>query len=139
MGHDGRMATYEMGLRTGCWGAQPFMLSFHSAVVVELAPADAPDVLLRILKGAPVVPRELRGADLAELALCAPSGKPVLNLRPGEGRVDRDAHAGSPEGAWELRVEGSDGESLHLYARSGTPFPSEADREALAWIVAPSG
>jgi hypothetical protein len=132
------MATYEMGLRTGSWGAQPFMLSFHSSVVVELAPAQAPGVVLRILTGAPVVPRELGAADLTELALCTPSGKSVLTLRPRESRVDRAAHAGSPEGVWELRVEGSDGQSLHLYARGGTPFPSDAELEALAAIVVPT-
>jgi hypothetical protein len=133
------MATYEMGLRTGSWGPQPFMLSFHSSVVVELAPPEAPGVLLRIVHGASAVPRELGAADLAELAVCAPSGKPVLSLRPGDRRADRDAHATSPEGVWELRVEGTDGQSLHLYAGSGTPFPSDADLEALTSIASSSG
>ena len=131
--------TYAMGLRTGSWGPQPFMLSFHSDVVVELAPADGPGVLLRILEGARAVPRELGVAELAELAICTPGGKPVLTVRPGEGRADRGAHPGSPEGVWELRLEGADGESLHLYARDGTPFPSEAELGALAAVGAPTG
>ena len=56
--------TYDMALRTGNWGTLGYMLSFHAAVSVQLAPEDEDGVLVRLVKGLPRVPRDLREPEV---------------------------------------------------------------------------
>lgn len=130
--------TFEMALRTGNWGPLLYELAPHSQAVVELAPPELPDVLVRILDGLPAVPRELMAGDVLELVVVAPSGHERLRLAPPSGTVDLQ-HGRSGEGSWELRVECTGQRSLHLYALAGTPFPADAELEALAAVVGPTG
>jgi hypothetical protein len=129
---------FEMAVRTGSWGPLYYELAFHAPVTVELAPDDAPGVLVRILQGLPAVPRELTAADVVELSVAAPSGWPRLRLSLKTGEVEWQ-HVLVGEDPWELRVECTGQRSLHLYALAGTPFPTDAELEALASVVVPAG
>jgi hypothetical protein len=130
--------TFAMALRTGNWGPLLWELGPHTPVTIELAPADRPGVLVRLVDGLPDVPRELSSADVVELIVLAPSGKPRLTLAPSTGAVERQpSHTG--EGVWELRIECTGQRSLHLYSLAGTPFPTDAELEALASVVVPAG
>jgi hypothetical protein len=127
-----------MALRTGNWGPLLYELGPHSQVRLELAPDDRPGVAFRIVDGLPDVPRELTAADVVEIIVAAPSGRPRLKLTPPTGTVEWQ-HVPTGEGAWELRIECTDQRSLHLYSLGGTPFPSDADLESLASVVVPAG
>ncbi len=129
------MATYAMRVRTGSWGWPAFEMSPHSPLKVELAPPDAPGVLVRLVHGPPALPAEFDGGVVRELSINDGSGKPRLLVRPADGTVERPAGA-RPEGEWELRLEGPNQRGFHLYAAPGTPFPSEQDLEALSAAVA---
>lgn len=129
---------FEMAVRTGSWGPLYYELSFHAPVTVELAPDERPGVLIRILHGLPAVPRELTATDVIELVAAAPSGKPRLRLVLPTGTVEWQQVLTGDE-PWELRMECTDQRSLHLYSLAGTPFPSDADLEALASVVVPAG
>jgi hypothetical protein len=128
----------QMALRTGNWGPLHYELAPHSPVTVELAPADRPGVLVRILDGLPDVPRELAVADVLELEVAAPSGRSRLRLAPPAGSAEW-RRGQTDEGAWELRIEASGQRSLHLYSLAGTPSPSDAELEALAAVAVPAG
>jgi hypothetical protein len=126
--------THTLQVRGGNWGWQGLMLSPHSTVHLQLAPEDAPGVLVRILDGVPTVPRELGRAEILSLSINDAAGKPRLLLEAREGAVTRVD--GPAPGEWELRIEGTDQRHVYLYARPGTPFPSEAELDALAGAVA---
>ena len=125
------VTTYAMGLRNGNWDYPGLVLAWHSDVEVQLAPDDAPGVLVRFVSGIPVVTRELVAADVVEIQVCTPSGHPVLSVRPADGSVDREEHTGGG-GEWELRIAATAQRQVLLYARPNTPFPSELDLDALA-------
>ena len=120
-----------MAVRTGNWGWRATMLSWHSPATVELAPPDAPGVLVRVTDGLPQVPRDLTVQTVVELAVCDAAGAPVLLLRPADGTVERHDDR-DPGAVWELRIEATDNRAGHLYARAGTPFPDPATLDALA-------
>ena len=123
--------TYAMGLRNGNWDYPGVVLAWHSDVEVQLAPDDAPGVLVRFVSGIPVVTRELVAADVVEIQVCISSGQPVLSVRPADGSVEREGHTGTG-GEWELRIAATQQRQVHLYARSHTPFPTDDDLDALA-------
>jgi hypothetical protein len=129
--------TFAMALRTGNWGPLLYELAPHSQAVVELAPANQPGVLVRIIEGLPAVPRELVAADVVEMVVTTPSGKARLRLAPPTGTAESQPGR-SGEGSWELWVECTGQRSLHLYSRPGTPFPTDAELEALASVVVPA-
>jgi hypothetical protein len=126
--------TFAMAVRTGNWGPSGIMLSFHAPVSVQLAPRDAPNVLVRIVHGIPSVERELTGERIASLVLANAGGLPMLTLVPGTGKVERRATLSSV-GDWELLIEGSRKELLHLYSLPGTHFPTEEVLDSLAAVV----
>ena len=124
---------FPMRLRTGNWGRNNYELRRHAPVVIELAPADAPTVLLRIVDGAREVPRELTSHDVVELSVLTSSGVARLVVAPHKGGVERASH-GSTDGVWELTLQGARQDSLHLYADTDTPFPSDEVLDRLAAI-----
>ncbi len=127
------MATIsDMAVRTGNWGLQGIFLSFHAPVRIELAPADAEGVLVRLVEGIPSVDRELTVDRVSHLVVADAKGAPRLELWPSRGLAEH--HDGpAPTGDWGLLVEGGPEERVHLYARPGTPFPSD---EVLARLTA---
>jgi hypothetical protein len=127
--------TFAMAVRTGNWGTQGIMLSFHAPVSVQLAPADAPGVLVRIVHGVPSVDRELTGKQISSLVLANAGGAPLLTLTPAARRVER-RHPASEPTDWALVIEGSGHERLHLYSRPGTRFPTDQVIDALTSVVA---
>ncbi len=132
---DMTISVFDMNVRTGNWGRVVYLLPHFAHATVELMPADAAGVLVRVLEGVTPVPRELRVEDVESLTVATSSGKPRLVLRPAQGTVER-LDGGSLDGAWELQIEGGDQRSLHLYARKGTPAASEELLDALATVVA---
>ncbi len=127
-----------MALRTGNWGPLLYELAPHSQAVVELAPQDHPGVLVRFVDGLPAVPRELLADDVLDIVVVAPSGKVCLRVTPPDGAAEVP-RGRSGEGSWELRIECTGQRSLHLYSLTGTPFPTDAELEALAASVGPTG
>ena len=124
-------STYAMGLRNGNWDYPAMELAWHCDVEVQLAPDDAPGVLVRFVSGISLVTRELGAADVVEIQVCGPTGQPVLSVRPADGSVELRAGT-RPGGEWELRIAATGQRQVHLYARPETPFPSEEDLDALA-------
>jgi hypothetical protein len=123
-----------MAVRTGNWGPQGIFLSFHAPVEIELAPPDAPDTLVRIVEGAPSVDRALTVDRVSHLVVNDAKGAPRLELWPTRGVVER--HDGpAPTRDWGLLVEAGPEERIHLYARPGTPFPSDDVLARLAAAV----
>ena len=125
--------THVLQLRSGNWGWQGVALSSHSTVSLQLAPVDAPGVLVRFVEGLPPVPRELGAEEILELSLNDGSGAPRLLARPPQGSVER-LEAPAPA-EWELRIEATEQRAIYLYARRGTPFPSDEELDALAACV----
>ena len=108
----------EMRVRTANWGPVVFTALPHAPVELELAPVEAPEVVVRFRRGVTSVPRELTAQDIAQLTFCGSSGRPLLGS--------------TPEGAWSLLIEGRDRDQLNFYQDDAAAFPSDATLARLA-------
>ncbi|MGD9958583.1 hypothetical protein [Nocardioides sp.] len=116
--------TFAMALRTGNWGRGGIILPFHKPVVVELAPPDLPEVVVRFVVGLTAVPRCLSAADLTMLQVADPGGRPVLHVDRRTGHALRAGLDHTHDAAnWELQLEGKD--SLLVFYSRTEDFPSD--------------